>query len=676
MHRHSRRGMTLIEVLVVLVIITLVMGALSSILMSAYSDSEVDTQRILSERQQLRSDIANIRAERAPGAPAVRAAHWTIDVDATPYASGIWAHHRLDLAHRVVLDVERTDDTGVVVLQLPRGVGEVRDLSVVRGDGTHPTVRFDDHAALIDIAPGAGLERVTASWATTEVDAFAVPPIPSSAVVMDTSVDVQLPPSVYATTEDRTWPAPEVDGDALRWSLASVVDVPPLIVSVPPGRSFLGRVALLSRLTPLGVLLFAVGFWYANEGARPGRLDDFRLGGLLLLAGNYTLFFVVFAVLATSTGLGTPALAVALIVAGPLLALHAAHLTDARLALLCILPLALGTWGTAVGYVWGDEVRALVVLGALVAAISMLTATWRSWSDGRARAAERTRREVAQAEGRRALEQSLEALRGAVATSEAQVRGAHRDLARAEGLGAREAELRRAIARLEEEVRCARDLLVGTTGDGAGRTAAARRAQRGLEEAGERLVMAVGAADEAAAEARDALRVAVAQCERGVEEAALAALEVRTRLAEVPTAASDEIEQALDAEEAVAAAALQLAQSLGAADVRANAVRASRLATRAEASRLRLRQVAAQLTELDQQQADARHCAACGVIQVGGGAFCSGCGRVRTHTLGCTACRHEQALPPHLLTPGWRDGSLHCIRCGAGLHMVAQSARI
>src|SRR5262249_34663615 len=91
-----------------------------------------------------------------------------------------------------------------------------------------------------------------------------------------------------------SWLPPTEIGDGrLAWSFTHLVTNERIRVELPPGPSPLGRLVLLCQLAALAVLLFGAGFWYLSELDRPGRLDTFRWGHFLLLAGNHSLFFAV-----------------------------------------------------------------------------------------------------------------------------------------------------------------------------------------------------------------------------------------------------------------------------------------------------------------------------------------------------------------------------------------------
>src|SRR5439155_1438717 len=87
----------------------------------------------------------------------------------------------------------------------------------------------------------------------------------------------------------------------LTWAFDRLLTNERIRLELPPGPSPLGRLILLCQLAALAVLLFGAGFWYLSELDRPGRLDTFRWGQFLLLAGNHSLFFAVFAPLHEQT---------------------------------------------------------------------------------------------------------------------------------------------------------------------------------------------------------------------------------------------------------------------------------------------------------------------------------------------------------------------------------------
>ena len=129
------------------------------------------------------------------------------------------------------------------------------------------------------------------------------------------------------------------------------------LVDLPGAESALGRLVVLVRFMALSLLLFGAGFWYMTEQRFPGALENFRWGHFLLLATNYLLFFLIFAVVIYQ---GHTSLLIALLIAAagsvPLLATHLARIEHGRLnpTLLTLHRIASGL-GLGVGDLFREE---------------------------------------------------------------------------------------------------------------------------------------------------------------------------------------------------------------------------------------------------------------------------------------------------------------------------------
>jgi prepilin-type N-terminal cleavage/methylation domain-containing protein len=191
-------------------------------------------------------------------------------------------------------------------------------------------------------------------------------------VILDGVERPVVPPWSLAPTE--------VAPGRLAWSFEHLVTNERIRVELPPGPSPLGRLVLLCQLAALAVLLFGIGFWYLNELDRPGRLDTFRWGHFLLLAGNHSLFFAVVAFA------GDPRWGVAAgaAVSLPLLYVHVSRVAGERFALRRVLPLAALTLVLVVAAVYAPASRPFLALASGSLGAAFVTLTYRNFSAGRA----------------------------------------------------------------------------------------------------------------------------------------------------------------------------------------------------------------------------------------------------------------------------------------------------
>ncbi len=169
--------------------------------------------------------------------------------------------------------------------------------------------------------------------------------------------------------------------DRVTWQINRIKTHRPIAVELPPGQSPLGKVALLFRLTGLAVLLFGCGFWYLTELYQPGQLKNFRLGHFLLLALNYSLYYVVFTVVSFQADLHWGyAILIAGACAAPLLVVHVAKVTDTRFAFVYLIPLVVFTIALVTNGVYGGQIRDYLFIGGAVLFMGFFTLTYNRWN--------------------------------------------------------------------------------------------------------------------------------------------------------------------------------------------------------------------------------------------------------------------------------------------------------
>ncbi len=176
----------------------------------------------------------------------------------------------------------------------------------------------------------------------------------------------------------------ERNQEGVRWQINRIKTHRPIALELPAGQSPLGKVALLFRLTGLAVLLFGCGFWYLTELYQPGQLKNFRLGHFLLLALNYSLYYVVFTVVSFQADLHwLYAVLIAGACAAPLLVVHVAKVTDLRFAVVYLIPLVVFTIALVTNGVYGGTVRDYLFIGGAVLFMGFFTLTYNRWNHKR-----------------------------------------------------------------------------------------------------------------------------------------------------------------------------------------------------------------------------------------------------------------------------------------------------
>lgn len=403
----------------------------------------------------------------------------------------------------------------------------------------------------------------------------------------------------------------------------------------------------LGLLGALGMVLFGVGFLYLNEGERPGSLDDVRLGGAVLLALDYAVFFAVASFLLIGTQL-PPRLSLGLAfgVGAPLLGWHLTHLTDLRFALRRGLPWGLGTWGLAALWIAAPWLRTLALLFVAVGALAFVTLTYGPYRRRKERAEQARCEGVLQqardqrvATGRRSLCRVLALQPGRVDQALETVRMLP------SGLAAERGRVFRALDHLELWVERATALLAIE-----GPVASEEEVEAWLESLSRSQARVMDAATEIDA-ALQALEDRVVE----VQEELQRALYASARLVDAQRAvgegspSEDELRVLLERVES------------GEHDLNRLADEAWELVRRGERAVLR--------------PEGAVHCLACGAPHPEGSRYCTGCGRERPPQVTCGGCGASTLLPSHLLPTGWMEQRLHCGCCGEELPLSPAAPR-
>jgi prepilin-type N-terminal cleavage/methylation domain-containing protein len=379
MSRRSERAFTLIELVIVVALIALIAGVLVPAAISRMQRTERPPSSPMRQAPPLLAALGGRGI-----APRIADAEVRIRLIADPVLDGLRVENRYRAAFRGTFVVESADpdaDAISIAFPLPAGTTEARDVSLSVREGTRLVEPSGVRYSTAGIewtteAPKAPITLVV-TYEAAGKDAFSYDVLGGGRadrllveVALENAPEVDVPAESLTPTEMRE--------DTLVWRLEHAVASRPIVVELPAGSSSLGKLILMFQLAALGVLSFGAGFWYLSEGAKPGRLDGFRWGHFLLLALNYSLFFVVFGVVVYG---GSPvvALAAASVSSLPLLVLHVARVLDLSFALRSVLPLAAFSLGTVVGAVYLPEHRALLLLGSLLVAMAYVTATHRGF---------------------------------------------------------------------------------------------------------------------------------------------------------------------------------------------------------------------------------------------------------------------------------------------------------
>ncbi len=384
-------GFTLIELLVVVVII----GALSALFLPALARARQKSRGAPAEVREIAQPPPTavaipLTSDATVRAPVLESSEIEVDLSAAPVFEGLGVQTRYRarfIGTFVVRNVDPASDRVQFSFPFPAEMAEARDVtlkvgSVPGGEKEPPDAEYTIAGVQWEgrVAPREAVRLIVAYTAEGR-NAFGYRPT-GSGRSGKVRVEVRLLNGRRPTIPPHSLTPTEILPDRLVWSLDNLVTRRAIIIELPPGSSPLGRMVLFCQLAGVAVLLFGAGFWYLNELRRPGALDDFRLGHFLLLALNYCLFFVVFAVVGFNGEVGT-ALAAAAVTGLPLLAVHGMRVTDAAFAFTRILPLAAFTLALVIGGVYVEEGTEYVYLGGGFVTLGFVPLTYRRWGEGR-----------------------------------------------------------------------------------------------------------------------------------------------------------------------------------------------------------------------------------------------------------------------------------------------------
>lgn len=617
--RQSRSGMTLVEVMVVVAILFVVLGTLSAGVFQMFDCTVVDREH---QGRIQRATIEAIRNGATVAKPL--GGDLELEVQGSPVLSGLSVHTALQT--RVHGRLRYAVQEGQTAIVLPIALGTWTSAAWVDASGTLPLTE----SMLAEGFPvQAGVGVLQLEWERHDLDEIELELAPETAVLDGTVV-------VRGGSVQGANP-----GEPHRFRLEPGNRVH---LAILPGPSTLLQARDLGLYGAFGMLLFGVGLWYTSEGERPGMLEHFRLPGLLLLGLNYGLFYAVAVGLMVATDLPlAPSIALAGLLATPLLSLHLVALTDAVFARTRALPLGVSTWALVTLWAGSSEARLLLASATSVVVLALLTWTWKPWSAARAAwfeqqaEAARAERWAHRIEGAaQQLERQVALQWGRLEHAESVIRSLPPGLGAARGVVSRsQHRLRALMARAEQEL--GRPTVLSSEAAVAARIEDLKRttAHLELEEA------ALGTA-------LDGLMTAADR----VEHEVAAALEALARTC-------DQVALELGDPAIVASRrALELRVEQGGTDLLLLAADARTLTRSAE-----------QVLEAGRQTRDAGvHCFACGERHPPGARYCGGCGTPRALTLACGACGGATLLPVGVLRTDWQEAPLHCAACGGGLN--------
>ena len=400
MKKRRRRGFTLVELIVVVAIVGLLSAIVVPSVLKVAEKARAKRAKAMQDSAQMETpedlEEAATRKPQLPQGilPDVESAKITMRLSASHHRIGMDVYTRFESTYEgdFVISNPTEDKTDVrLTVPLPDGTTEARDVFLYLGSGAD---RREARNVVYNrtgiywagqLSPGESQQaRVTFVASGRERFVLRLPP---ARRIRDVKVGLALE-AVSAETipDDALQPTDKGEGQ-LTWEYKNLVTDRAIVVDIPGKKSPIGRALVLFRLVGIAVMLFGFGFWYLSDFYRPGLLEDFRWGHFLLLALTYSLFFVIFAVLAFRGDVGIwSAMAIAAVLALPLLVLHVSRVTDLTFASTRTIPLAAFTLAMVINGVYGGAVRDYIFIAGVFVAVAFFTVTYKQWAASREKA--------------------------------------------------------------------------------------------------------------------------------------------------------------------------------------------------------------------------------------------------------------------------------------------------
>ena len=381
-----RKAFTLIELMIVVAIIAMIAAILIPNFLRAREASHRRSQGVepvvatstptLPAEMDAPPDLTRLQAD-------MRLKYWT-----TRSGMDVTSRYQLSYTGRLSLSVPDAKGPFELRIPFPRQTEEALNVRLRFQQGKHTweptdwTVSRWGLIAPLHLLPGQNLEaEVHFEAVGRDQMRLELPPARKLGRLQMRLINESLGAELSdKSLQPQTTPAPGHFG----WDLENLVSQSPILVEMPGSHSLMGRILLLCRLAGLAVLLFGLGFWYVGEVYRPGCLSRFGWGHFLMLALTYTSFFPALCVLTLSQGLPlTQGLAIAALLAQPLLLLHVWRTVNLRFSLFYVLPLADLTLALVVNGVFGGPWREAVFLSFGFLAMGLVTLTYPRWRSHR-----------------------------------------------------------------------------------------------------------------------------------------------------------------------------------------------------------------------------------------------------------------------------------------------------
>jgi prepilin-type N-terminal cleavage/methylation domain-containing protein len=389
MKKKDSKGFTLIELMIVCGIISLIaLFLIPSFLKMREKNKKQKEGSLQTEtmNQVQRPVIMPYRTDGRGNLPVFNSENIKIKLSVQDQRIGMEVYNRFEAEVKGEFTLNKSGQDPVRLdFKFPGGTTEAKDVSlkfITGNESQEPEDVIYDREGIFwtGTLPEEKDVKVEIAFTASGRDKFEYS-LPHANKTKDIQIDLTIEGEAKYFIPDYTLQPTSVNGSNIAWKFNNLVTDRPIIIDFLEAQSPVGKVILMCKLVGIAVLLFGLGFWYLAALYQIEGLFTFRWGHFLLLALNYSFFFVIFGVLGFRGDLSTEtSIVIAAILSLPLLTLHVSRIIDMKFAIFNNLPFSVFTLAMVINGVYGGQIRDYIFLGSACIVVAFITITFKKWA--------------------------------------------------------------------------------------------------------------------------------------------------------------------------------------------------------------------------------------------------------------------------------------------------------